>query len=512
MFNKENATSIDTVEIRMQPHAFSGLQKQGMTFPQAVFELVDNALAAAKPDEKARVVVALAPDVSKESFWLAVADWGEGMGLQQLDHALQIGCSPTGSNRLHEHGFGLKNAIAAMVGDGDFALFTHQAPGDYLTVVSPYCCQMPVYAVPALELPCGLNLKWPDPSTVVLLRIPMRYTASLQRNGKLAMSDLVTIRSWIVEHLGVTYRGYLEIDPATVEPSAKIVVTIDRNEIFIPPMPVPMMMTKTETFDVELNGQVVPIQYTHGLLDENLRDHMVLNKKAKFYYRGNQPTQGIDIRLGKRVIASAQLPEIWHQESGKPEPRHNHYNAFVGELLIPELPRGVLSTLWNKTDINYADEDWGTIFNALQEYPPEKHEQSLCEEKVKKQWAEMLEATCPGDRISREFNVWCSGTRIDVLHEGNGKCVVYEVKIRKAEPLDLYQLRMYWDGLVVSGLQPTEGILIASSCSANLQKMLDQLNQMSPPLFPDGSPSGAYNFSLASLKEKCLDKISDVAP
>ena len=505
MFNKENATPIDTVEVRMESHTFDGLQKQGMTFPQALFELVDNALAAAKPNEKAHIAIAMAPDVSKESFWLAIADQSGGMDLPELNHSLQIGGEPYGTNRLHEHGFGLKNAIAAMVGNGYFELYTRKSPGDYLTVTSPYSCEMPVYASPTLQLPEGLNLKWDNPSTVILLKVPMRFTASLQRNGRLAMSDLATIRSWIVEHLGVTYRGYLEIDPKTLEPSAKIVVTIGQNEVFVPPMPIPMMMTKTETFEVELNGTVVPLQYVHGLLDENARNHLVLDKKTKFYYRGNQPTQGIDIRLGKRVIASAQLSEIWHKPDGQPEPRHNHYNAFVGELRIPELPRGVLSTLWNKTNINYADEDWETVFDAIQEYPPEKHEQNLCEEAVKKHWAEMLEATCPGDRISREVSVWCAGARIDVLHESSTKCVVYEVKVRKAEPNDVYQLRMYWDGLVVSGVQPTEGVLIATACSAKLQKMVDVINKMPPPFLPDGSPSAPYNISLATLKDKRLD-------
>src|SRR5699024_2569475 len=78
------------------------------------------------------------------------------------------------------------------------------------------------------------------------------------------------------------------------------------------------------------------------------RDHLVHGKKAKYYYQENIKTQGIDIRLGKRVIATGQLEQIWQTESGHPLTRHNRFNDFVGEILIPELPRGVLSTLNNK--------------------------------------------------------------------------------------------------------------------------------------------------------------------
>lgn len=54
---------------------------------------------------------------------------------------------------------------------------------------------------------------------------------SLQRQGNRKLSDLANLRMWLVEHLGVAYRGYLELDPETLEPSAKIAVTIGQNSI-----------------------------------------------------------------------------------------------------------------------------------------------------------------------------------------------------------------------------------------------------------------------------------------
>ena len=505
MLNHKNAVKVDNISVNMTSKGYEGIGKQGMLFHQACFELCDNAFASAPDDTTARIVISLAPDTDSNYIWMAIADWGPGMNKEILDDALQMGSKSVGNHPLHEHGFGLKNALACLADDDNWTLYTRQSPNqNYLQVFGPYDSDMPLYESSALELPDGINLKWASPSTVILIRVPMRVVRTIQNRKCDTMTDLVTVRSWLVEHLGVTYRGYLEQNPATMEPYAKILITIGKKEMFVPPLMVPMMLVKTERFEVEMNGIVVPLVYTHGLLDTDARDHLVCNKKSKYYYLHNQPSQGIDIRLGKRVICHSQLSQIWFNKDGNALNRHNDYNDFVGELMIPELPRGVLSTLNNKTDINRADENWSTIFNAMQQFPPPKKALSLEESAVKKRWTDTLSAACPGDIISRETAVWCTGTHIDVLVENKNKLVVYEVKVRKAAPLDLYQLLMYWDGLVMEGQQPTEGILLANSFSPNMESMLKKMNGMPAPYLPDGTPSAPYNLKLATLEEKHL--------
>ncbi len=505
MLKSMNAVKCADISVNMTPKGYKGLGMQGMLCHQGYCELCDNVFASTPANQIARIVIALAPDADKNYLWTAVADWGPGMNEDALTNALQMGSKAVGDNPLHEHGFGLKNALACMADHDNWTIYTRQDPSqEYLQVFGPFDSTMSIYKTSMLELPAGMNLKWDSPSTVVLMRVPMKVARTVQKRGCQNMTDLATLRSWLVEHLGVAYRGYLEQNPDTLDPSAKILVTIGDNELIVPPMRVPMMMAKTECFDVELNGTVVPIRYMHGFLDIDARDHMVHNKKAKYYYQHNQPSQGIDIRIGKRVICTAQLDQIWHQEDGTPIARHNHYNDFVGELLIPELPRGVLSTLNNKTDINRTDDNWAVIFNALQQFEPEKNSLALEEEAVKVHWKQILEAACPDDVVSREVSVWCSGTRIDVMAENANKCVLYEVKIHNAAPIHLYQLKMYWDGMVIEGHQPTEAILIAHSFPDKLLGMLNQMNQMPAPYLPSGAPSAPYNFKIATLKEKHL--------
>ena len=65
---------------------------------------------------------------------------------------------------------------------------------------------------------------------------------------------------------------------------------------------------------------LLPVIYVHGTLDKSKQEHLVLGGKARYYYQGTQPTQGIDIRLGKRVIATAQLGEIGTKKTARPFP------------------------------------------------------------------------------------------------------------------------------------------------------------------------------------------------
>lgn len=494
------------IHINITNKAFDGLARQGMTFPQGNCEIVDNALAAALPGDKARICIALAADADQNHLNLAVADWGRGMDLDALTNALQLGSLPMGTNRLNEHGFGLLNALACLSGGtGDWCIYTHSQPGNYYKVSGPFDLTMIVDQVDTLDLAPGLNLHWADPSTVVCVRVPMTIARTMQRQGNRRLTDLATMRTWLIEHLGVAYRGYLMLDSETLEPSAKIVVTVGDSAVLVPPIHVPMMMTHTEHFQVELGGQIVTLTYVYGLLDRSMRDHLVQGGKARYYYQGSQPTQGIDIRLGKRVIATAQLGEIWRKEDGSALSRHNAYNDFVGELLIPDLPRGVLLTLANKTGIDRTDPDWDKVFEALAAYPPAKNAQSAGEKELRLRWMKMLKATNPEDDVTGEVTVWPTGTRIDVVDRNkSGKCDIYELKAGKGEPQDLYQLRMYWDGLVLSGVQPTRGVLLAAGFAEHMAAMVPLLNALPAPLLPDGTPSAPYNFSLATHAEKQL--------
>jgi len=478
---------------------FRGLAKQNMLFHQCISELIDNAIAAKRDDQKFKVEVIFNRQ-GDDFVDVYVADNCRGMPLEVFKRALQLGESATTDSRLNEHGFGMKNALATLSGNnGYWKIWTKAIDGDTVCTAEgpfgPKMCIKDTGSFPEEDfLPSDIS---------TLIKVPVRLSFIQTVQGRGAPSkDLANLRAWLIEHLGVFYRGYLDQDPETYENSGVIMVSIERNRLRVPPVRVPLGNMQTEYFQTEIGGQVVDLEYRYGTLDEVKRDRLVGGEKAKFYYQGNIPTQGIDIGLGKRVIATRQFETIWHEEGGDRQlARHNKFNDFLGELLVPELPRGTLTTVNNKTDFNLDDPDWSKIFEKLNEFRPIRDIRDKSEAGLRDKWVRMLGATNPEDTVTDEKSVWPPGTRIDVYRKTpEGKIIIYEIKTGTGSPLHLYQLKMYWDGLVLSGESPREAILLVEDFNRALEEMANQMNSDLTP--PDGSEP--YDFKIEKHEDKGL--------
>lgn len=493
------------VTLNVNEGTFRGLSKQNLLFHQCIWELVDNSIAARKKDELFRVDIYMErrDDGNVELY---IADKGKGMTLEVFMKSIQLGESATTEHRLNEHGFGLKNALATLSGgNGEFQIWTYSPEEETVhTVKGPFKQEMVILS--NVDLP-ELNTLPGSYSTIIKVTVPLSFVQTVQGRGAKA-SDLDTLRGWLIEHLGVMYRGYFELEEETGEPSGHIYVSIGQNRKRVQPIKVPMANSNTKRFEIEIGGNIYTLEYIYGSLDQERVKRLVVGNKAKFYYQGNQSTQGIDIRLGKRVIATRQLENIWRKKIGedeKPISRHNRYNDFVGELLIPDLPRGILTTINNKTDFNLDDQDWENIFKKLNEFKPVEDIKEYTEKSLTKKWMEMIKATNPHDKVTDEYNIWPTGTRIDIYRETpTGEVYIYEMKVGSGTPADLYQLKMYWDGLLLSGVQPSEGVLLVESFSTNLEEMANQIMQHLTPPFVRGKtkPSDPYNFKI----EKHINK------
>ena len=199
---------------------------------------------------------------------------------------------------------------------------------------------MMVEEVPFVDLPLVLNFVWPDPSTVIVMRVPMTIARTLQRQGTRKLSDLATLRTWLIEHLGVTYRGYLEQNSSTMEPAAKMVVTIGTDKKQVPPIQVPMMMTRTERFSVELNGKVIPLVYHHGLLDK-------LPEKPRYLFglhnRPELPTGTIAVMEGPVMAGKSHFTITLHGKSGHGGSPHKCTDVIVAGAAVVNALQTVVS-------------------------------------------------------------------------------------------------------------------------------------------------------------------------
>ncbi|OHW61204.1 histidine kinase-, DNA gyrase B-, and HSP90-like ATPase [Andreesenia angusta] len=487
---------------------FSGLAKQNLLFHQCIGELVDNAIAGTIKDSKFDVSI-IFNDVGEKGFVdLYISDKGKGMDIDTLERALQLGESATTTNRLNEHGFGLKNALATLSdGNGEWELWTKfkSENSKVLKVKGPFCSEMEIQ---------DERQRFPDYdflpseiSTLIKVKVKKNFVQTSQGRGAKA-TELNTLRRILMEHLGVMYRGYLEQDSKTYEESGRINVSIGRDSKKVTPVQVPIANGRTEYVDIELGGTVYKLEYKYGTLDEVRRDMLIQGEKASYYYQGNIPTQGIDIRLGKRVIATRLLDIIWKTDDDKRKSivRHNNYNDFVGELIIPELPRGVLTTVNNKTDFNLADENWTSIFDKINEYRPLKMSRLEGEKELRTKWVSILEASITDkekEKILTEKKVWPSGTSIDVYRvTAAEKVIIYELKVGTGEPKHLYQLKMYWDGLVNNKDNPDEAILLVEDYDGKLEEMANVMNTFNT--IRDGV--NPYNFKIMKFSEVGLRK------
>jgi hypothetical protein len=476
---------------------FKGLANQNMLLHQCLCELIDNSIAAKRNEMPFRVDIIFTKETD-QLYNIYIVDNSSGMNTDLFKAAMQPGRSATTNHRLNEHGFGLKHSLATLSKHtGIWQIWTKDTTtGKTLSVSSPFKGEMEIEDDSTFpDFPYEIK----DIHTVIHAKVTFDQIQSVQTLGKKNL-DINSHLSRLKEHLGVTYRGYLSQDPQNdYKVDGAMYVSLGLDKKIVPPIEIPMEGNKTESFILEFGGRNETLTYTTGYINDVKKKAFFDGSGLKEYYQENISTQGIDIRLGKRVIATKQLNKIFDRD------RHNDYNSFVGELIIPELPRTILKTVNNKTDIDFDDKDWTKIIEYIRDnFPMTKINREQTEEELRKEWILRLKAHDHKDIVVSDKHVWPPGVRIDSFKSsfGTNDITIYELKIGAAKPIDLYQLKMYWDGLVLNGDFPKEAWLICESYDTRIAEMATKMNSL---IVPD-SKSHTYNFILKSLVEVGLIK------
>lgn len=463
------AKIVANADIQPDEFFFEGLGRQNMSFEHAVAELIDNSVAASALPTEIDIRI---DDTGNGEVGVTVSDRGSGMSLDDFkNRVLKPGARPISAHRLNEHGFGLKNALCSLTrNELPFEISSRDtaalSSGHFYCIRGPFKVPMQIEEVEAVEWPSWAST---GPGTIVSCNTTIKYIQTTQRKAGPRATNLATLTGYLREHLGVLYRRYL----ATLDPKAHrplLVVTLHQGGIACPVevLAIPMNMAKREEFMVSADGVNYTCTYVVGVLDE------ALSARTGFgmYYQGNIPTQGIDISLGYRTIATHQFSEIW------PLSRHGSYNSFVGELYIPgDIPKGHLRTVNNKSNFDDQDELWGQIFDVLRaNYEPPKESGARSEAEIRHRLADNLQKYTK-DLVQERYKVWGgTGVEIDVYQESStGEITIYEIKVGRAQPLFLYQLRMYWDGLTMDGKKPTKAFLVVAEYDPAHVNMAGQL-------------------------------------
>lgn len=233
----------------------------------------------------------------------------------------------------------------------------------------------------------------------------------------------------------------------------------------------------------------VEIDYEFGEMNES--DYVK-------YYKRNMATSGVEIRVNGRVLATNLFPQIWRME------RHNAYNHFLAiiDLNSDELER-LPKTRTAKNGIRSGDEKLEKLFEWIRRIhpsPTKKLTGSISERELVRDLADQKEAHLPeSSRIETEFDVFesiDSPVPVDLYVFDGVEVSIYEAKKNTAGVQSVYQLLMYWDGAVVDGNPPNQGILIASDFAPGVEILLEELNSQTD------NEGNEYNFVTKTWRDE----------
>lgn len=460
------------------PHAeglFRGLAQAPIHLQNMVAELVDNALAANLHDPEIWIDISSLGD-GGDLYVLGVWDNGPGIPLLKLkSEVMTLGFPPRSHSHLNEHGFGLKNVLSKAerltrkpwtFRTRDRAAF---AAGCYYQCNRPLAFQMPIEKFKAA--------KWPtwaakETGTGVELVLPLSYlqTVAAERRGRLP-TDLDLVMEYLREHLGVFYRGYLE---GGIRATAKIYTSIGRaGPDLVDPVAPDYANKKTYDLSMMVRGKTYKSKLELGLIDKNSKK----TQDRLYYYRHAPESQGIDVRIGNRVVASRLISQVWELD------RHPTLNGIAGEILIDTSDGPILSTLNNKTSLDFDSPLWHKVTSEVRRRVPEnalprgggKSEDDLRDEL----YIHIKGLSKPGDVVEKDFNCG-NGVFVDIIWEQKSRgsdIDIFEVKKGQAQPLNVYQLLMYWDALTEAGNQPSTGHLVSEGATPGVRAFVSLLNR-----------------------------------
>lgn len=452
-----------------------GLAQAPLHLQNMVAELVDNALASSTGQQT--VCIDLSPHADGGDLYvLRVWDNGPGISLERLEKdVFKLGSPPDGVSHLNEHGFGLKNVLAKAQQLSNKPWFFSTRDSEVLSKGKFYQCKRPF----SFEMPIDSleSREWPEyasksTGTVVEIVVPITYMQSVAfgRRGALPR-DLGRIMDYLREHLGVFYRGYLE---AGVRATTQILTSTGLGELdHVDPINPDYKSKNTIDLSLTLGGQLLSLKGVIGLVDRDSPQ----TKKRLLYYKHVPESQGIDIRVGNRTVATRLISEVWERD------RHPSLNGVAGEILVPGT-RGVAPpTLNNKTSIDFDSATWHAIVESIQQQVPSDglpHGGGKSEDDLRDELYQHINGLKrPTHTVEKEYDC-AHGIAVDIVWDQTstgGPLEIFEVKKGKAAPIDLYQLVMYWDALVSMGKQPTYGHLVADGGSPGVTTLLNFLRE-----------------------------------
>jgi len=440
---------------------------------QIIAEFVDNSVTNIIATSPANQTVSVHFNDFGSTVKISVEDSGSGIG--NLENAFRLGGVEEKQGPLNEHGFGMKHALASANPENDnWYVCTRTREnfeaGIYKKIMSPY----KIDGLQVKEIITD-NEPWPGqfngPGTIISFTC-MREMFNTLRIGMPGQAGFSTCIQYLIEDLGFLYAGLIERNIATFNIRWTTNGETSRENV-------PAVKPSWEQFyspgqgsdDYDLGNGKVIIKYQFGAMKES---------NYKKYYRRNMSSSGLEIRINGRVLAYNLFKEVWNKE------RHNMYNHVLVIIdIISDKPERIPPTRTSKNGFRQGDPRLEAVYNWVRRHlpnPPKEISQATNEKDLFEELKNQKKYHIPDPKtVETEQDVFATlneKVRIDLYVAVGEKTYVYEGKKDQTTVQDVYQLKMYWDGAVLDGLTPTNGILIASNHPESVKRMVNYLNNM----------------------------------
>lgn len=463
---------------------------------QIIFEFIDNSISNLTGIYSEMVqqkqINVLFKVVDEKRILIQIED--TGTGINNLDNALSLGNKKSQESPLNEHGFGMKHALAAADKDNSrWKIFTRTKEdidnNVFEEIDAPYKTENWSAKIRSI-----FDAQWPGnyngTGTIVEFFVDKVLLSTLTEGipGANINTSYEKMIEYFVEDTSFTYSNILKDGKININVRLIEGDSLKKDICVASLQPEWEEKDKEGSKEYDLGNGTVTIDYVFG---------SIKSSNNKRYYKRNMSSSGVEIRINGRALAYNLFSEIWNKA------KHNSFNHFLGIInVISEDKNRLPETKTAKNAFKVNDEKYDNLIKWIKyNYPTVKEVEESNDSYTEVQMFNTLKNNImtynPGDTVTTEQYVFEADMklRIDLYHCTNDKITIYEGKKIKTTPKDVYQLRMYWDGLVYGNMIPSTGILISGTHPESVCKMVEYINKMK-----DASGNN-YNFIMKTWEE-----------
>lgn len=465
---------------------------------QSINEIVDNSISnlLSYHGDTKRIDITLeeSNDID-QSIIITIED--SGAGIENAEQALTLGKAGFDSV-LNEHGYGLKQALAAANPSNDnWAIYKRNSKdrqnNQVMQIKAPYVIGKQPYKMLSAN-------RWPGHiwgNTYIQVRcdfILFENLVDIEESVRPSLHfDFDQVADRIFEDLGYTYATILEnktIDMNLVLKHANGIKLVQKVT------PVKPIWTDMFTF----NNDNLHIVINSGHI-EKMPDRISFNNKSSNrYYKQTATSSGVEIRINGRAMGNNKFEEIF---GIKNHPSFN--NLLVQVDIISNNKSDLPKTRTTKNGFRIGDEKLSAIYAYIKKSIQPKQRSLMkpvvvSEQEEKHKLATLLEQKYfenqelelnTEQKITvREVPVFTTilksnFPKIDILMNKKDEITVIEAKKGEASCKDIYQLKMYCDGYFLDkGKMPDHAILVAKEFPDPLRRLIEYFNKNGSGNYP----------------------------